>query len=177
MYSNEWLQGTVAFFAALVVGTFVEYWGHRLMHAGKLFGKRHMKHHRIGLGQGWYGEFKAYLIPGPFILGVGFLYSVAAGIGFAIGGTVYAAFAAYSHQIQHESPELVFWLPQPIHYLHHKLNMWQHNFGISVDIWDRVFRTYKVVEWNPGKRPFDHPLSRFFQIQWIRDREREWEAQ
>lgn len=171
MQSNEWLGASIAFFAALVVGTFVEYWGHRLMHAGKVFNKRHLKHHRSGLGQGWFGEFRAYLIPAPVILGsgflYGFLYSAWSGIGFVIGGTLYAAFAAYSHQIQHECPELVFWMPQPTHYLHHKHNMWHHNFGISVDIWDRVFRTYTVVEWHPAKRPFDHPLSKFFQIKWV----------
>lgn len=171
MHSNEWLEGIIAFVAALVVGTFVEYWGHRLMHSGKVFGKRHLKHHRIGLGQGWLGEFRAYLIPGPFVLGsgllYGLLYSLEAGIGFVMGGILYAAFAAYSHQIQHECPELVFWMPQPTHYLHHKHNMWRHNFGISVDIWDRVFRTYKVVAWHPAKRPFDYPFSKFFQIKWV----------
>ena len=29
----------------------------------------------------------------------------------------------------------------PTHYVHHKFNMWHYNFGIALDIWDRVFRT------------------------------------
>ena len=29
--SNEWVGGIIAFFVVLVLGTFVEYWGHRLL--------------------------------------------------------------------------------------------------------------------------------------------------
>ena len=35
----------------------------------------------------------------------------------------------------------------PTHYVHHKFNMWHYNFGLALDVWDRVFRTYKPVEW------------------------------
>ncbi|MBW3540681.1 MAG: arylsulfatase [Planctomycetes bacterium] len=45
--------------------------------------------------------------------------------------------------------------------------MWKHNFGILVDVWDRVFGTYQVVEWKPEKRPFQHPLRNFFRIKWF----------
>ena len=159
VYNAVWLKGVIAFVIALPVGTFVEYWGHRLMHARMLLGKRHAMHHRIGLGQGWFREFRAYLVPAPFLITAAFVESPASGIGFAVGSAVYAAFAAYSHQIQHECPELAFWLPQPTHYLHHKHSMWRYNFGITVDFWDRVFRTYLAVEWRPSRRPFDNPYA------------------
>ncbi len=162
-----WAEIVGAFFLALLVGTFAEYSVHRLMHFGTVLGKKHAKHHQAATGQGWFGEFCDYFLPGLLILWVGFLYSRYAGIGFAAGGTFYAAWAAYSHQLQHERPELVFWLPRPVHYLHHEHKMWKHNFGISVDIWDRVFGTYKAVDWNPEKRPFQHPLSSFVRIKWF----------
>ncbi len=165
--SSEWLlEGTLAFLIALVLGTLVEYLVHRLMHARFLLGQKHAEHHRDGWGQGWLGEFWDYFLGTLALLWMGFLYSVPAGIGWVLGGLAYAALAAYAHQLQHERPELVFWLKRPVHYLHHKHHMWHHNFGISIDFWDRVFGTYKVVEWNPGRRPFQHPLKNFFQIKW-----------
>ena len=96
----------------------------------------------------------------------GFLWSVEAGVGFAAGGLLFACWAAYSHQLQHEKPELCFWLPRPVHFLHHHQHMWHHNFGISFDIWDRVFGTYKKGDWqrDPSKR---RTLAGYFTIKWI----------
>src|SRR5262249_7325709 len=120
-----WLN---AFLIALFVGTLVEYWGHRAMHQW-LLRKRHANHHREGVGQGWFGESCDYSTGCLPIVPAGFLYSVEAGIGFAAGATLYAAFAAYSHQLQHERPEMCFWLIRPVHYIHHHNHMWKANFG------------------------------------------------
>lgn len=160
-------EALIALVVALVTGTLVEYGMHRLMHSGKMLGKKHAKHHQVGEGQGWLGEFKDYFLPSLIIIWVGFLYSISAGIGFAVGGTLYAAFAAYSHQLQHEHPELAFWLPRPVHYLHHHHKMWKHNFGISVDIWDRVFGTYKAIDWKPEKRLRQYPWGSCLRIRWF----------
>ena len=156
-------EALLAFFVTLPVGTFVEYWGHRMMHAW-LLKRRHARHHQQGSGQGWLGEFRDYSLGTVFILPVGFLYSREAGIGIAFGGLFYAAFAAYSHQLQHEKPELCFWMKRPAHFLHHRERMWHTNFGISFDLWDRVFGTYKKVDWNPqpGKRDW----RQLFRITW-----------
>jgi len=162
-----WVSITIAFGLAFVVGTFLEYSIHRLMHTGKMLGKKHAMHHQAGHGQGWFGEFLDYFFPSIPILWIGFLYSIPAGIGFLVGGAAYAAAAAYAHQLQHEQPELVFWLRRPVHYLHHEHKMWRHNFGILVDFWDRVFGTYKLVEWAPKRKPFQHPWRQFFQIKWF----------
>jgi sterol desaturase/sphingolipid hydroxylase (fatty acid hydroxylase superfamily) len=151
---------------ALLLGSLVEYIAHRLMHDGKLLKLRHARHHRNPAGQGWFGEFKDYLLPGLSIIWLGFLVSVGAGIGFALGCTAYAAFAAYAHQLQHERPELVFWMPRPVHFLHHRDNMWRHNFGISVDIWDRVFGTYRAAEWQPTDRASITSLRTYLDITW-----------
>jgi sterol desaturase/sphingolipid hydroxylase (fatty acid hydroxylase superfamily) len=162
----ELIHFSVAFTAALVVGSFAEYIVHRLMHDGKVLKIRHAKHHRNADGQGWAGEFWDYFAPGIAIIWLGFLHSIAAGFGFAFGCFAYASFAAYAHQVQHENAELVFWLPRPVHHLHHRENMWQHNFGISLDIWDRVLGTYKKVEWSPERRARDYPVSAFLNIRW-----------
>jgi len=164
---TDWIEVVVGFTVALLVGTFVEYAVHRLMHLGKILHKRHALHHKSGTGQGWLGEFRDYFFPTLPIMFVGFLYSTAAGLGFAAGGAFYAFFAAYAHQVQHENPELVFWLKKPVHHLHHAHNMWRHNFGISVDFWDHVFRTYKEVEWAPERRARDYPIAAFFRIHWL----------
>lgn len=167
-----WLVGLLAFLAALFLGSFLEYSVHRLMHGGMLLGKKHAEHHKDGWGQGVLGEFWDYFVGSVPVMLVGFLVcwlvldSVPAGLGFVLGGLAYALMAAYAHQVQHERPDLVFWLKRPVHHLHHKHHMWRHNFGILVDFWDRIFGTYRVEEWTPERRPFQHPVRMFFQIKW-----------
>jgi sterol desaturase/sphingolipid hydroxylase (fatty acid hydroxylase superfamily) len=167
-HKTMWLiELLLAFFIAILYATFVEYTMHRFMHAGFVYGDQHAKHHEEGTGKGWYEEFLNYSLPSLTILWFGFLYSPVAGIGFAAGGLLAAAFGAYAHQLQHERPELVFWLPRPVHHLHHKHRMVRHNFGISVDLWDRLFGTYRPGVWEPEKKPSEYPLASFFNIRWF----------
>jgi sterol desaturase/sphingolipid hydroxylase (fatty acid hydroxylase superfamily) len=167
---DQLLFGCAGFVVAFVIGTFVEYAVHYLMHRRVLLAKVHRDHHADGSGQGWYGEFLAYFIPAaPFMLAcllVAWLLMdrPSLGIGMVLGGTFFAAFAAYAHQVQHERPELAFWMRRPVHYIHHVNNQWHHNFGISNDFWDRLFGTYKVVEWH--RSPEKIRLRDFFRIHW-----------
>lgn len=161
-----------AVFLALFIGTLVEYVVHRLMHAGKFFYKIHAQHHQVGQGQGWFWEFKDYYLPSLPVSIIGFLIfyfasSFAAGISFAIGCLLYAALAAYAHQVQHEKPELCFWMKRPVHHIHHNGKMWHHNFGILVDFWDRVFGTYKPVDPPADYVPEKHSISAYFKIKWF----------
>lgn len=157
------------FALAFGIGTFVEWLVHYLMHRRVMLGKVHTQHHKEGWGQGWFGEFLVYFLSAlPFMIGCWLIAWQLLdipwfGIGMILGGTFYAAFAAYAHQVQHERPELTFWMRRPVHYVHHVHSMWHHNFGISFDIWDRVFGTYKYVEWRPA-RPVR--LLDFFRIHW-----------
>ena len=156
----------MAFLAGLIGASLFEYLGHRLMHARFVLTRRHGAHHQDGLAQGVLGEFIDYAIPVLALSWLGFLHSIAAGVGFLAATRAYAGLAAYAHQVQHERPELVFWLPRPVHHLHHAHHMWHHNFGILVDVWDRVFGTYRRLEWSPSRRPLDHPWQAFFRIRW-----------
>ena len=156
-----------AMFLALLISSLVEYIVHRLMHAKIVLGKKHLDHHVEGSGQGWWGEFLDYFLPSVPFLWFGFLYSVPAGIGWVLGGFVYACIAAYAHQVQHDNPDLVFWLDKPVHHLHHKGRMWHHNFGITVSLWDRIFGTYKDLDWQPQKERTHYPLVAYFRIQWF----------
>lgn len=155
---------------AFLIGTFVEWVVHYLMHRRILLGKVHSLHHAEGTGQGWFGEFLVYFLPAlPFMVGCLLIAWLALdilwfGVGLVIGGSLYAAFAAYAHQVQHERPELTFWMPRPVHYIHHAHNMWHHNFGISFDFWDRIFGTYRTVEYRPA-RPIR--LLDFLRIHWF----------
>jgi sterol desaturase/sphingolipid hydroxylase (fatty acid hydroxylase superfamily) len=167
MTTVEVLEFSVALVLAVVVGTLVEYFVHRLMHSGKMLGKKHAMHHQDGFGQGWFGEFVDYFVGSAALLWVGFLYSWWAGVGFAVGGFVYACLAAYSHQLQHDRPDLVFWLPRPVHHLHHHHKMWKHNFGITVDVWDRVFGTYRRAEPEPVPADRSRSLKDYFRIRWF----------
>src|SRR5690606_2508614 len=118
------------------------YLGHRFMHEGRVMRRRHALHHKNRRAQGWFGELLDYATPGlPGALVLGGLIRRAAGdraigLGFLGGATSHMIFAAYAHQVQHERPELVFWMRKPVHHLHHHDQMWRHNFGISTDVWD-----------------------------------------
>ncbi len=163
----QFLEIGTGLFVAMGIATFAEYALHRLMHAGKLMRENHAKHHRENSCQGWAGEFRYYFILGLPFMPLGFLYSMSFGYGFVGGAVFYAMLAAYAHQVQHENAELVFWLRQPVHYLHHRHKMWHHNFGISISFWDHIFGTYKKCEWTPEKSPFQYPISSFFAIKWF----------
>jgi sterol desaturase/sphingolipid hydroxylase (fatty acid hydroxylase superfamily) len=124
----------------------VEYAVHRMMHAGLVNGRRHAEHHRDGWAQGFWPELRDYVLPGsPFLLPP-WLAGVEAGAGWTAGCVGYTAFMAYAHQLQHENPAACRWMRMPVHYVHHRDQMWEHNFGLAVDWWDHVFGTWRAVE-------------------------------
>ena len=137
----------VCFTLAFVLASLLEYWLHRLMHVSKKVGARHLEHHRNNTGQGVLWEFRDYIQGAIVLIAAMFLYSLIAGIGWFLGSLAYAAFSAYAHQLQHENPTKCFWMKMPVHYVHHTYGMWHHNFGLAVDWWDKVFGTYKLVDW------------------------------
>jgi sterol desaturase/sphingolipid hydroxylase (fatty acid hydroxylase superfamily) len=153
MGGNVLVTGGLYFLAALVFSSFVEYWAHRVMHHWRAVGKTHRDHHARNVGQGVLREYWDYIKPGCLLMWPGFLVSLPAGIGWLAGMQAYAVFIAFAHQLQHENPLKCFWMPMPTHYVHHKFNMWHHNFGMSLDLWDRVFGTYKPIEWREGIDP------------------------
>jgi sterol desaturase/sphingolipid hydroxylase (fatty acid hydroxylase superfamily) len=150
-----------SFLAALLVTSFVEYAVHRLMHAGVLLHAHHAAHHRDGWGQGFWLELRDYLVPGLLVMLPSWFFGTAIGTGWTLGCISSAVFIAYAHQLQHDNPLACRWMRIPVHYVHHRDQMWHHNFGLSVDWWDRLLGTYKVVpfgeEFPPeekGRGPF-----------------------
>ncbi|HZL98965.1 MAG TPA: sterol desaturase family protein [Planctomycetota bacterium] len=131
--------------AGFVFGSLVEYWVHRAMHSRGLFAQRHVEHHRDGWGQGVLPELRTYLLPGAPLLAPPYLLGLPSGLGWSAGCVGFAVFAAYAHQLQHDSPSACRWMAMPVHYVHHRDQMWHHDFGMTVDWWDRVFGTYRRV--------------------------------
>jgi sterol desaturase/sphingolipid hydroxylase (fatty acid hydroxylase superfamily) len=167
------LAALAGLIAAFIAASFVEWFVHVLMHRRILLGQVHYDHHARGDGDGWFWEFIYYTgaaIPGSII----FLASAyfwtgwwwLAG-GLAAGSWLYAMFAAYAHQIQHERPELVFWMHPPVHTIHHKHEMYRRNYGIGVDWWDKLFRTYERKDWQPDPTRTRTRLRDFFAIKWF----------
>jgi sterol desaturase/sphingolipid hydroxylase (fatty acid hydroxylase superfamily) len=159
------MVGSLFFALALFLGTIIEYVTHRLMHAGYLFPAQHVKHHATRGARGWFWEFGEYFLWLSPLMCLGFLYSVEAGIGLFLGGTVYVALVGYSHQLQHDHPERVFWLPRPVHYLHHRFDKGSYDFGIVVDFWDRLLGTYKTYNWKPPAE-YQFSFRGLFDIKW-----------
>jgi sterol desaturase/sphingolipid hydroxylase (fatty acid hydroxylase superfamily) len=162
---QQWAVAVLFFIAAFIFASLVEYWIHRLMHVSPRIGAKHRDHHRRNEGQGVLWEFRDYVLGSLIALPLMFLVSPTAGWGWLLGGIGFAAFSAYAHQLQHENPIKCFWMKMPVHYVHHKYGMWNHNFGLAVDWWDHVFGTYKTVEWlTPDE--LDRPTLGYAQLRW-----------
>jgi len=158
-----WLAG------GFVFASLMEYWGHRLIHSIRWGpGKTHREHHARGTAQGVLLEFWDYFKYGWVLMWPPFLISLPAGIGWVLGANAFIFFSAFGHQVQHENPKQCFWMPRPVHYMHHAHNQWHHNFGMAIDIWDRVFGTYKPMEWENHLR-IDQAQSQqhFWQVNWL----------
>ncbi|HEY9619760.1 MAG TPA: sterol desaturase family protein [Crinalium sp.] len=153
------------FIGAFVFASFVEYWMHRLMHFSPKVGARHTDHHKRNEGQGVLWEFRDYVRGSAIAMLIPFLFSAQAGIGWLLGAIAFAAFSAYAHQLQHENPTKCFWMKMPVHYVHHKYGMWHHNFGLAVDWWDHIFRTYKPVEWLT-ETELNQPQRGYLELRW-----------
>jgi sterol desaturase/sphingolipid hydroxylase (fatty acid hydroxylase superfamily) len=120
------------------------------MHLSPIFGTKitgHYGHHRSNTTKGFFGDFLDFSL-GAFLVLPAFLISVPVGIVVVLGTITFAACASYAHQIQHYNPTKCFWMKMPVHYVHHQNNQWDCNFGLAVDWWDRIFGTYKPVEFN-----------------------------
>ena len=141
------MQLIICFILAFVFGSFLEYWVHRLMHLSPKLCQEigHVGHHRNNTTKGFVGDFCDFSLVALLVLPA-FLISTPVGIAVVLGTVAFAAFASYAHQVQHYNLAKCFWMEMPVHYVHHRHNQWDSNFGLAVDWWDRVFGTYKPVE-------------------------------
>lgn len=157
-------------FLGALLGSLTEYWVHILMHRRMILSRTHFNHHREPEGENVLKQFVYYVLgSAPFLamiaagcwaLGAGSL-----GLGIFAGGFLWAGWVAYAHTLQHERPDLVFWMKRPIHHLHHEHHDSEGNFGLSVDWWDRVFGTYVVLPWErPARR---RRLMDYLTIRWV----------
>ncbi len=143
------MQSVAYFIFAFIFGSFLEYWVHRFMHIYPKFGNgitAHYGHHRSNTSKGFWGDWLDFSLVSLLVLPA-FIISLYFGTIMVLGTVAFAAFASYAHQIQHNHPHRCFWMEMPIHYVHHKNNQWDSNFGLAIDWWDRVFGTYKPVNW------------------------------
>lgn len=154
--------------AAFLFGTFMEYFVHRLMHWGLLFPKGHIHHHMTGDARTMVKDILDYAIVALAVGWMGFVVSVPAGLGWIGGCLVYVVTAAYAHQLQHANAHLLFWMPRPVHAIHHALDQRDCNFGVVVDWWDRLFGTYRPVEWPKPEKQKDR-LRGYADIPWINE--------
>jgi len=156
-------------FLGLLLGSLTEYWVHILMHRRVLLSRTHFNHHREPEGENVPKQFAYYVLgSSPFLtaLAVGcWAFGVLPfGLGLFAGGILWAGWVAYAHTLQHERPDLVFWMKRPIHHLHHEHHC-AGNFGLSVDWWDHAFGTYVVLPWErpAGRRR----LVDYLTIRWV----------
>jgi sterol desaturase/sphingolipid hydroxylase (fatty acid hydroxylase superfamily) len=142
------------------------------MHRRILLGRTHRHHHAEPDDDTFFKQFAYYLLgclpPWAIFLALGYwLELLPLGIGLCLGTLVWSIWVAYAHVLMHVRPEMVFWMRRPVHYLHHHYEMGQHNFGLSVDWWDRILGTYKPMPWEPET---PRRWRNLFAIPWFRPR-------
>jgi sterol desaturase/sphingolipid hydroxylase (fatty acid hydroxylase superfamily) len=150
--------------AAIVVGTFAEYFVHRAMHWRLLYGEGHRWHHESNEARTFTRDFYDYGSGAASLGWIGFLVSSTSGFAWMLGALAYTALAAYAHQIQHANPGLVFWMKRPVHRLHHAGS--KGNYGILVDWWDRLFGTYEPSDLLYAVPARGEKLKAFLAIPW-----------
>lgn len=156
---------------AFILASLVEWTVHLLMHRRIFLSGVHYRHHVALKADGMLWEFLYYLpaaIIGSALFGwIGWQFNCPWFAGSVCAGSfLYALFAGYAHQVQHEHPELVFWMNPPVHTVHHLHEMHSRNFGIGVDLWDKIFGTYQRVDWQPDPARVRRRWRDYFQIQW-----------
>jgi sterol desaturase/sphingolipid hydroxylase (fatty acid hydroxylase superfamily) len=161
------VEFVVAFFLSLPTGSLVEWLIHYAMHKTRLLrrtwlGRMHTGHHLLGVGQGWLREFRDYCGVGavfalPVFALAWMLGALDFGIGWCVGTTLYAAMAAYCHQLSHDRPGLLW------HSVHHDTA--DHNFGLTTPLWDWAFRTYRPTPASADRESFS--LSDLLKIRWL----------
>ena len=160
--------GAAWFAGGFVFASLAEYWAHRLLHAVRWLGKTHREHHARGTGQGRaagvLGLLQRHLVDDVAAVS----HQPAQRHRLGAGRNGFALFSAFAHQLQHENPKKCFWMKMPLHYVHHTHNQWHHNFGMALDIWDRVFGTYKPLNWEDRLEPEQvASRRRIWQINWL----------
>lgn len=165
------VAGTIVFVAAaagaFLLGTFIEYFVHRAMHWGLLYPAGHRWHHESNEARNFLRDFFDYGTGAAIGCWFGFLVSPTAGFGWMLGAFFYAAAASYAHQIQHANADLAVWMKRPVHRLHHVHDMAGANFGILVDWWDRLFGTYRPIEWPRTPPAGGYRFKHFLAINWF----------
>ena len=53
----------------------------------------------------------------------------------------------------------------PVHYIHHRHQQWRENFGIGVDLWDRLFGTYQPTPFAPERARGS--ILNYLRIKWL----------
>ena len=155
-------------FGALLLGfvffTFVEYWVHRSILHGAFYHGTHEDHH---LKPEAHVFFPLYYVPGAFL----FIFAEFAFAGWLVGASEWLAmyagfvlgyvwFTVMHHLLHHSAHAAGSYLHRFAmwHLVHHSSITW--NYGITTNIWDRVFRTYRDPASIPRNRFHDERLLR-----------------
>ena len=147
----------IGFGLSIVIGTFLEYWIHRILHI--VNSRKHLDHHRTGKNKcGILVETGFYtLLFLPLILFFYFIF----GLPFLVGSLLFIFFMNYSHELQHAQPQAVFWMKKPIHVVHDQKP--KMNFGITTQFWDWCFGTLDYKNTHVPNKSY----KGYLKVKWI----------
>jgi sterol desaturase/sphingolipid hydroxylase (fatty acid hydroxylase superfamily) len=138
--SMKWLAYAVV---GWFVGTFAEYVIHRWVLHGPWWMSIHQRHHKAPLEN---TRFPLWQIPTYFLIIYFLCYMLTHPLDFAFfeGWVVWYISFFSVHWMQHHAP-WVFPAFAIRHNAHHKVTVC--NYGVTLDLWDRVFGTYRAANY------------------------------
>ena len=89
----------ICFISCIVFSSFVEYWLHRLMHIFPKVFPTHPRHHLNNSGQGFFWEFRDYILLTSVLMFSPFLLGRNIGFSWLLGALTYAAFSSYADTV------------------------------------------------------------------------------
>jgi sterol desaturase/sphingolipid hydroxylase (fatty acid hydroxylase superfamily) len=143
-FENAGLSRLLLFVTGFIVWTLAEYWIHRSVLHGPLWMDIHERHHNHPREL---TAFPIWQIPSYFVIILILTWAIVGDAWPPVYGGIVTGFMMFGtmHHLMHHVEDLRHypWLYQFArrHTLHHKRT--DKNFGISTDIWDRVFGTYQ----------------------------------
>lgn len=128
-----------------LLGTFAEYWVHRLLHIVPALRAWHQKHHDNPVDYTVGGSWTTHA---GIVLGISLALALVQpfiSVGFLIWYAVYATLHYYCHHVQASKRHVIDYF-QDLHIEHHAapLDGSGKNFAVTFPVWDWLFGTYQA---------------------------------
>lgn len=174
-YKNSFKLGWSEAVILVVLLSYVDYWGHRLLHSVNFFWRTHIVHHSIGSeinpmsatrNSIWSSFFIIYFWSIPltiFLVKDPSRYLTLEGVALIITFWLHSSFHLPRNSIVTKFFQLFLVLPED-HHWHHSRRNEKCNYGALFNFWDKMHGTWYQPQKSPQELGSPHNLSILKQI-------------